>query len=341
MIGYIAFHAKANDSTESSDRPLTITQAFLKKKKKKFNPEGVKYNISYNRLSKKYKSSLPNRICDKQSYQPENRPDVNLYNVQLIYVFPKGSFHFNQVKEKLVYITRWVDRFYKQGSKGKRAIFWDRNGACGKKSLDIRFIRLKHDASYYKNLSTWKMAEALDEEIMPDLSKMENKVSLFYVNNVATNRTTIEGYAYPDFDDKPGLDNPVFKNDTQAVILAGHPKKKIQLFSNKFNLADVAAHELTHAFGAVSGNSPNSSRQADGHCLDGTDVMCLGGDRCKVWREVLDCKKDDYFSVNPRKGSWLSKHWNVANSPYLLGSPLREPAIEERTSESILISPAG
>ena len=90
--------------------------------------------------------------------------------------------------------------------------------------------------------------------------------------------------------------------------------------------AAMAAHELTHTLGAVLTDSPNAS--GAGGCLDEYDLLC-GADRSgKPVRNVcprkhenrLDCGHDDYFSTNPRPGSYLAKHWNIAQSEFLLRS---------------------
>jgi hypothetical protein len=86
------------------------------------------------------------------------------------------------------------------------------------------------------------------------------------------------------------------------------------------------AHELGHTFGAVQGNSPNHSMWD--HCVDEWDVMCYddSGDarfplrfECPDYshNERLDCNHDDYFSTNPKPGSYLATHWNIANSSWL------------------------
>ncbi len=88
----------------------------------------------------------------------------------------------------------------------------------------------------------------------------------------------------------------------------------------------TAAHELTHTLGAILHGSPNSS--GGGSCTDDYDLLC-GPDHsgaairsvCPRAHEVrLDCGHDDYFSTNPKPGSWLAKNWNVANSDFLLRS---------------------
>ena len=90
--------------------------------------------------------------------------------------------------------------------------------------------------------------------------------------------------------------------------------------------AVVAAHELTHTLGAVLSDSPNSS--GAGGCLDEYDLLC-GADRSgKPVRNVcprkhetrLDCGHDDYFSTAAKPGSYLAKHWNIAQSGFLLRS---------------------
>ncbi|MFC3990177.1 RICIN domain-containing protein [Actinoplanes siamensis] len=88
----------------------------------------------------------------------------------------------------------------------------------------------------------------------------------------------------------------------------------------------MAAHELTHVFGAVLNGAPNST--GAGGCVDDYDLLC-GPDRsgetvrptCPKTHEVrLDCGHDDYFNTNPKPGSYLDTHWNVALSDFLLRS---------------------
>ncbi|MCH0538911.1 RICIN domain-containing protein [Streptomyces sp. MUM 203J] len=88
----------------------------------------------------------------------------------------------------------------------------------------------------------------------------------------------------------------------------------------------TAAHELGHNLGAVNNSAPNTSRGA--HCTDEWDVMCYSdtpyypkmrivcGDRS--YENLLDCRNDDYFHTNPRRGSYLDTHWNIANNQFLM-----------------------
>ncbi|BCY13746.1 RICIN domain-containing protein [Actinoplanes sp. L3-i22] len=88
----------------------------------------------------------------------------------------------------------------------------------------------------------------------------------------------------------------------------------------------MAAHELTHVLGAVLNGAPNGT--GAGGCTDDYDLLC-GPDRagraerqaCPKSHEVrLDCGHDDYFNTNPKPGSYLDTHWNVALSDFLLRS---------------------
>jgi Metallo-peptidase family M12B Reprolysin-like len=91
--------------------------------------------------------------------------------------------------------------------------------------------------------------------------------------------------------------------------------------------ASVAAHELGHNLGAVSDSAPNSSKA--GHCVDDYDVMCYVDTKTTVVRIVcankaeenrLDCNHDDYYSTDPKAGSYLATHWNVANNEFLIAA---------------------
>lgn len=88
----------------------------------------------------------------------------------------------------------------------------------------------------------------------------------------------------------------------------------------------LAAHELVHMLGGVQASAPRSTGSY-GHCTDGHDVMCYadGSGRTMSVRcaadhaALLDCGRDDYFSVEPQPGSYLATHWNTAVSSFLVG----------------------
>ena len=87
--------------------------------------------------------------------------------------------------------------------------------------------------------------------------------------------------------------------------------------------ATTETHELLHTLGAVQTSSPNSNGLS--HCFDGPDIMCYTEGGIKVINacpgsrgvEQLDCNSDDYFAMSPAVGSYLSTHWNIANSVFL------------------------
>ena len=112
----------------------------------------------------------------------------------------------------------------------------------------------------------------------------------------------------------------------------------------------VEAHELFHTLGAVQNNAPNSTFNASfpntsgGHCTDNYDVMCYDDDGVDdgapglhdgtAWgnpmtfacatttsERLLDCGGNDYFSLSPTAGSYLTNHWNTAKSSFLVGAP--------------------
>ena len=117
-------------------------------------------------------------------------------------------------------------------------------------------------------------------------------------------------------DDQPGVTNANNWNGSWVRIDAG-------CWSGI-----ITAHELIHSLGGVQLSAPHAS--GDYHCTDGADLMCRPANGAVVQsvcpdNSTLDCNQDDYFSANPVAGSYLTTHWNTANSIFLIGAPTPPP----------------
>ena len=91
---------------------------------------------------------------------------------------------------------------------------------------------------------------------------------------------------------------------------------------------EVVLHELGHNMGAVQDSAPHAS--GGFHCFDANDSMCyddggsyfLQGGTLQVvcvdarWWQ-FDCGSDDYYDPTEPTATYLSTHWNVANSSFL------------------------
>jgi hypothetical protein len=96
-------------------------------------------------------------------------------------------------------------------------------------------------------------------------------------------------------------------------------------------LALVFQHETGHNMGAVQNSAPHTSGAF--HCYETNDIMCYndagpyftdGGllvsvcpDLSTVGMYVFDCGGDDYYNAAPAASTYLSDHWNVADSKWL------------------------
>ncbi|MDQ6725662.1 MAG: fibronectin type III domain-containing protein [Actinomycetota bacterium] len=94
------------------------------------------------------------------------------------------------------------------------------------------------------------------------------------------------------------------------------------------------AHELMHTLGGVQPTAPNATPGY--HCTDESDRLCYADGTvsaaqirqvCAAPHEALyDCNHDDYFNTAPPPGSYLSTHWNTANSAFLTAAaPIPPP----------------
>ena len=97
------------------------------------------------------------------------------------------------------------------------------------------------------------------------------------------------------------------------------------------SLALAFQHEVGHNLGAVQDSAPHTSGAF--HCYETYDVMCYndggpyfvgGGQLVSVCGDpstsglyAFDCGGDDYYNVAPAANTYLSDHWNVANSRWL------------------------
>jgi hypothetical protein len=121
------------------------------------------------------------------------------------------------------------------------------------------------------------------------------------------------GISYAVGDDRPDATNPANTGGTVSRVDS----------SCWGGTTSVPAHELAHALGAVQLTAPHSN--GNWHCTDEYDRLCYADGSgvpltylCASSQEpLLDCNGDDYFNVSPRAGTWLSTHWNLANSAYL------------------------
>lgn len=107
-------------------------------------------------------------------------------------------------------------------------------------------------------------------------------------------------------DERPGPDNP---NNLSTPLWVARDCLG----------AYVVTHEMLHAMGAVQLGAPNSD--GNFHTLDFGDVMTRPNNhKCNRF-DIIDCNKDDYWSLSPASGSYLAEQWNSANSLYLITRP--------------------
>ncbi|MFI5908619.1 ricin-type beta-trefoil lectin domain protein [Dactylosporangium sp. NPDC051541] len=240
-------------------------------------------------------------VCDGDG-QSGNR-------VQVLYVHGSGNAdRYTQYLGSIRTWTQGVDDIYSASAAqtgGSRHIRFVTDGGCNISVTDV----------------------AIDNGSLSDFGNSVNAIKAQGYNRadrkylMYVDATALCGVAYVTLDDRPGQDNA---NNSGASFS--------RVDSGCWG-SGPAAHELTHAMGAVMSSSPNHT--AYGHCTDDYDIMCYNDGPGTVMRIVcgdqaqdnrLDCNKDDYFNTSPPAGSYLATHWNTANNRFLITGGGSAPA---------------
>ncbi|MFC4999085.1 ricin-type beta-trefoil lectin domain protein [Dactylosporangium cerinum] len=232
-------------------------------------------------------------VCDGDG-QSGNR-------VQVLYV--RGSGNADRYNQYLASIRTWtqgVDDIY---------------SASAAQTGGTRHIRFVTDSGCNIAVTNVSIANSALSDFGNSVNALKNagynrtdRKYLMYVD-----ATALCGVAYVTLDDQPGQNNANNSGASYSRVDSGCWSP------------GPAAHELTHAMGAVMSSSPNHT--AYGHCTDDYDIMCYNDGPGTSVRIVcadqaqdnrLDCNKNDYFNTNPPAGSYLATHWNVANNRFLI-----------------------
>jgi hypothetical protein len=185
----------------------------------------------------------------------------------------------------------------------------------------VRHIRFVHDANCQVTVPEIVLSPTGDDSLTNTINELgakgfnraDRKYMLFAdTTAVDSEHGSYCGMATTPFDTQPGPNNI-------SNLQTGYGRLMSSCWAQQnFVVSHLFAHELVHVLGAIHHGAPNAS--GDGHCTDGSDVMCGGPSVCapnSTYAYRLDCNGDDYFNVNPTGGSYLASHWNIANSQFL------------------------
>ena len=259
-------------------------------------------------------------MADLAGWQVPTRCDGNGTSgkrVQLVYVHITGSP--STYAADLPYITQRLvpgaNGVLEHSSNGKRAIRWvttKQAGGCVPAVLKVTLPKSVNIKGYpFDNIG----------RALQGANAQLRRTDRNYLVLVDTPDHPF-GYPFSDcglgevrYDSSPGVGNRNNSGQGYAMV-----------WSNCWT-GLITAHELIHTLGAVQPTAPHKTD--NGHCWDGKDDMCYADGSKQKQRLVcnkpnnfrlLDCKGDDYFSLSPKKGSYLASHWNSATSPFLIDS---------------------
>lgn len=189
-------------------------------------------------------------------------------------------------------------------------------------SAGVRHVRFVHDSTCHA---------VVDDVAIPDASMTDESAVSTAIATLGYNRSDRKYLVWWDHDacglsfGNPGSDSP----DPSNGYNSGPNYSMVGAASTVCFSWQASAHELLHSLGAVNSSAPHAT--AYGHCWDDEDIMCYddgGIPAGQVLTKVclgapenqIDCNEDDYFNPAPAPGSYLSDHWNVANSEFLINT---------------------
>lgn len=310
---YLAF--SLGDSLQSPKPEIHADKPYSPKENYRFPITQTKASVS---------STIP-VFCNTSKRARANSPDSEQYTIQMIYAHPIDFPDRTQRIRKLISRdAQAIDSFLLSETSGKRRIAWDRGGVCGEDYLDIQTLALPYSARSYRDYPDEKIFSRLYTEFDKLGFTERKKHYVIYLDGVVRAWDfRSSGWGEVMRDKRPGLKNHNNEYSNRAYIM-GDGTKFFQATGKHFRRYTVL-HEIFHTLGAVLPSSPHSTPGY--HCRDTIDIMCYNDDGrgvkkiCKRKRLRIDCQRNTYFSLKPK--GWLSRNWNTANSPYLIGSPLR------------------
>ncbi len=201
---------------------------------------------------------------------------------------------------------------FRQWAAEADAIYQDSAAATG----GTRHIRFVHDAGCTPVVLNVVLSPAGDDNISNTINELK---ALGYDRSdrkymIFMDATVLCGQGNIMNDDQPGAANANNGGPSYGRTDAG-------CWSG-----EVPAHELMHNLGGVQMSAPHTS--GGWHCVDEYDRMCYSDSPYYPSMQYIcsgssndrlfDCNHDDYYNTSPPANSYLTTHWNAANSQYLI-----------------------
>lgn len=275
----------------------------------------------------------PNDVAAQGGASAEAAAGIECYGtgtngprVQLLYAYASSN-RFNTFRPVIEQRAAQIDAIYDasaQQTGGRRFVRWLTDANC---NLDVRAVQVPA-----ANLALSGFGDLMTTLDGRGYNRPDRKYLVWTDTGTPTTITSGScsgvGTLYPD--ERPS------RTQNYNNLFPGYTRVDDKCLFALFNrvAGKVEAHELMHTLGAVQGATGSTvgapHRTPYGHCTDDYDIMCYADGPGVVTRIAcsessnelrFDCNHDDYFSTNPRSGSYLDTHWNTADSSWLEDEP--------------------